>query len=275
MIAGLSAGVLSGCAGRQPAPVYSAPSQGYYPPPQSAESSPGGGLNAVIDISHTSAVTDFDAMRSAGILGVLHKATEGGDWADPLYAPRRVQARARGVLWGAYHFGTRQYSGAQQAAAFLAAAQPDRTTLLALDLEPNERRPFNTMTLDQAEEFVRTVAQATGRLPMVYVHPTWADGGSYGRGGQTLGRAIGPDSILASCDLWVVSYDEQPTVPYAWARRGWRLWQYAGDDYGGGGGPYGELSRTVPGVERCDRNLFHGNAAQLVQFWNAAPAAVS
>lgn len=273
MIAGLSATALSGCAGRPapaPAPVYP---QSYYAPPPD-EAAPGGGLNAVIDISHSSSVSDFAAMRAGGILGVLHKASEGGDWVDPAYAPRRAQARARGVLWGAYHFGTRQYSGAQQAASFLAAAQPDRATLLALDLEPNERRPYNTMTLDQAEEFVRVVAQATGRMPMVYVHPSWADGDTYGRSGITLGRTIGPDSIVASCDLWVVSYDEQPKVPWAWARQGWKFWQYAGDDYGGGGGPYGGLSRRVPGVDRCDRDLFHGTPAELARYWNGAPPAV-
>lgn len=280
MIAGLSAlavPTLSGCAGRRqtppPAPRYY--SQGYFPPPQAAQAPPNGGLDAVIDISHTSSVSDFNAIRSGGVLAVLHKATEGGDWADPLYASRRLQARQRGLMWGAYHFGTRQYSGAQQAATFLAVAQPDRATLLALDLEPNERRPGNTMTIGQAEEFAWAVRQATGRLPLVYVHPTWADGGAYGRAGQTLGRAIGPDSILARCDLWLVSYAEQPEVPFAWSRRGWRFWQYAGDDYGGGGGPFGELSRTVPGVDRCDRNLFQGDTAQLYHYWNGGAAALS
>ena len=54
----------------------------------------------------------------------MHKTTEGGDWFDPSYGPRRSQAEAAGLLWGGYHFGTRQYSGEKQASAFLSAAQP-------------------------------------------------------------------------------------------------------------------------------------------------------
>lgn len=271
MLAGLSAlaaAPLSGCGGQQdaqPAPRY-VPSYGYAPYAPAGDGPAVAGLNAVIDISHSSTVGDFATVRSGGILAVLHKATEGGDWADPLYAWRREQARAGGLLWGAYHFGTRQYPGAQQAVAFLAVARPDEATVLALDLEPNERRPGNTMTLDQAEEFVRAVYRATGRLPMVYLHPSWADGDSYGRAGLTLGRPIGSGSILARCDLWLADYHEEPTLPSAWAGRGWQFWQYAGDN--ASGGPYGGLSRSVPGVNHCDRNLFRGDAAALYRYWN-------
>jgi lysozyme len=84
-------------------------------------------------------------------------------------------------LWGGYHFGTRQYSGERQAAAFLSACQPGPSTLMALDLEPNDANPRNTMTLPQAEAFVLAVHRATGRLPLVYTHPAWANGERYGR----------------------------------------------------------------------------------------------
>ena len=126
-------------------------------------------LDAVIDISHMTTVSDFNlARKRSNILGVIHKASEGGDFLDPLYAKRRAQAEAAGLLWGAYHFGTHQYSGAQQAKMFLAAAKPGPMTLMALDLEFNEGNPSNTMQLRQAEEFVQTVLAATGRRPLVY-----------------------------------------------------------------------------------------------------------
>ena len=133
------------------------------------------GLDAVIDISHNVTVTDFAAVRRSNILAVIHKVSEG-DWIDPSYATRRRQAEAAGLLWGGYHFGTRQYSGAEQAATFLSACQPGPATVMALDLEPNERKPANTMRLAQAEEFVLAVQRATGRLPLVYTHPAWANG---------------------------------------------------------------------------------------------------
>jgi lysozyme len=232
-------------------------------------------LDAVIDINHSCVVTDFAAVRNRGsILAVVHKASEGGDWLDPLYGVRRPQAEAAGLLWGAYHFGTRQYSGAQQAAAFLAAVQPGPATLMALDLEPNERHLANTMDIARAEDFVQTIYQATGRLPLVYTHPAWANGRPYGRAGANLGGAIGPHSILARCDLWLADYRMQPELPWAWANRGWRLWQYAGDDVRGGGGPFGSLSRAVGGVDRCDRNLFGGDASALYRFWTGGAGTV-
>ena len=112
------------------------------------------------------------------------------------------------------------------------------------------------MTLDQAEAFVQAVASATGRLPLVYVHPTWANG------------RITPDSILARCGLWVVDYRASPQIPLAWARSGWRLWQYASDNYAGRRAH--SHTRIVQGLDRCDRNLFNGDVAALHRFWNAA-----
>jgi lysozyme len=228
------------------------------------------GLDAIIDISHNVTVTDFAAVRRSGILAVIHKVSEGGDWFDPSYAPRRHQAESAGLLWGAYHFGTGQYSGADQARAFLRAAQPSATTVMSLDVEVNDRRPANSMRLNQAEAFVQTVQQATGRLPMVYVHPRWANGEKMGRGGRTLGGAITPQSILAKCDLWLADYREQPEVPYAWAGRGWKIWQYLADE-DDSKAAYGTTPRAISGVSHCDRNLFNGDTAELYRFWRSKP----
>ena len=214
------------------------------------------GLDAVIDISAHSIVTDFRLVRASNILAVIHKASEGDFFADPKCAERRPQAEAAGLLWGTYHFGKGDSSGAEQAAFYLASSRPGPKTLLALDLEPNEGDPSNSMTREQAEEFVQAVAGATGRLPHVYIHSSWANGGA----------DIKPGSILARCGLWIVDYRASPTVPRAWATSGWRLWQYASDVYAGRRG----RNRIIQGVNRFDRNLFNGDVAALYRFWNAA-----
>jgi lysozyme len=226
------------------------------------------GLDAVIDISHSVEVTDFTLVRRrSNILGVIHKASEGGDYVDPQYDLRRPQAEAAGLLWGAYHFGTRQYSGADQATAFLAAARPGPATLLVLDFEPNDANLRNTMQLSQAEAFVHVVRQATGRLPMLYVHPKWANGLPTGSGLQ-LEQPIIPGSILARCLLWLADYRAVPVVPMAWADRGWRLWQYAADETAADAA-YGSVPRAVQGVSHADRNLFAGDEAALYRFWKS------
>ncbi len=219
----------------------------------------------MIDISRFVTVSDFRLVRQSNILGVIHKATEGGDYLDAACAPRRPQAEAAGLLWGTYHFGTGQMSGAQQAAFYLSVTRPGPKTLLALDLEANENRARNSMRLDQAEAFVQAVAEATGRLPIVYVHPTWANGEPLPNSGLSLGARITPASILARCGLWVADYHDSPEVPFAWEGKGWRLWQYAGDE-SAGRPAYGQTS-IVKGVTHCDRNLFNGDSAGLHQFW--------
>ena len=106
--AGLAFPALAGCGGTPPT------GSGFEQAAASRHSVPG--LDAVIDISHNVTVTDFAAVRRSNILAVLHNVTAGGDWFDPSYGPRRRQAEAAGLLWGGYHFGTRQYSGEKQAA---------------------------------------------------------------------------------------------------------------------------------------------------------------
>ena len=263
VLSGLAASATAACSTRQaPQTAYHYPTAP--PPPDRATL----GLDAVIDISRSVTVTDFRRVRQSNILGVIHKASEGGDYADTGYAPRRPQAEAAGLLWGAYHFGTGQFSGEQQAAFFLGQARPGPRTLLALDLEANENNPSNSMTLAQGEAFVQAVARATGRLPVVYVHPTWANGEPLPNSGLSLGAAITPDSILARCGLWVADYHDSPEVPLAWAASGWRLWQYAGDE-SAGRPAYGQTT-IVQGVSHCDRNLFNGDADALRHFWSAA-----
>ena len=251
---------LAGCSGgaQRPTNASSQASASYHRVP---------GLDAVIDISHNVTVTDFAAVRRSKILGVIHKVTEGGDWFDPSYGTRKRQAEAAGLLWGGYHFGTRQYSGVEQARAFLSAVQPGPSTLMALDVEVNDHNPRNTMQLAQAEAFVQTVHQATGRLPVVYVHPRWANGEKMGRGGMRLNPPIGPQSILARCDLWIADYREEPEIPYAWIAKGWKLWQYVADE-SDNDAAYGTVPRAVAGVGHCDRNLFNGDANALYRFWN-------
>jgi lysozyme len=245
-------------------------------------------------------VSDFRLVRQSNILAVVHKASEGGDYADTACAQRRPQAETAGLLWGTYHFGTGQFSGAQQARFFLSVSRPGPRTLLALDLEANENNPSNSMSLQQAEDFVQAVAEATGRLPVVYVHPIWANGDplpgsglSFGAritpqsiiarcglwvadyhgdplpgSGLSFGARITPQSIIARCGLWVADYHDSPEVPLAWAARGWRLWQYAGDE-SAGQPAYGQTN-IVRGVSHCDRNLFNGDATALERFWRAA-----
>jgi lysozyme len=178
---------------------------------------------ALVDVSHHQATIDFLALRAAGVVGVMHKATQGSGYTDPRFVPRRALALSAGLLYGGYAFGV-YGDGGTQAAHLLSVAAP--TDLLALDVERNPAGP--SMTLAQAEAFVVTIQARTGRWPLVY------GGGDYLR--DVL--KPGPSSVLARCPLWWARYGaEVGTLPAAWSS--WTLWQYtsAGD---------------VPGVGPCD-----------------------
>jgi lysozyme len=123
-------------------------------------------INAVIDLSHHNQNVDFQKMNQQdGILGVIHKATQGVSFQDPTYQPHKTGALNAGLLWGAYHFGTGS-DGVQQAEFFLNFVNPEAQTLLVLDFEANGQGP--SMTMEEARAFVTHVHDVTGRWPGLY-----------------------------------------------------------------------------------------------------------
>ncbi len=187
--------------------------------------------DATIDLSHFNSNPDFTLAKCAGILGVIHKATQGTAFIDPAYQAHRQAAASAGLWWGAYHFGDGTDAIAQ-ADFFLEKAGP--LPVLALDFEQN-------MTLDQARTFVTRIHAVTGRWPGLY-------------GGDYLKQLLGSDKdpVLANCWLWLAQYEETAVVPSNWTA--WTLWQYTG-------------SATVAGIGQCDRSRFNGSVAELQEFF--------
>ena len=146
-------------------------------------------LNAIVDLSHHNGTVNLKKAKADGILGIIHKASQGQANVDPDYEENRAKAKEAGLLWGAYHFGTGS-DGLKQAQHFLESAGDLEGTLLVLDFEPNPTGP--DMTLEEARAFVTHVAEQTGRFPGLY-------SGHYIK--QLLGT--GHDPILAQCWFWL------------------------------------------------------------------------
>jgi lysozyme len=204
-------------------------------------------FNGVIDISHHNDRPDLSRAKADGIVGVFQKATQGEQYVDPTFTTNRTNARAAGLLWGTYHFGTGA-DGIQQADHFLTTAEPDAQTLLVLDLEANPQGP--NMTLIEARAFVTHLREVTGRWPGLY-------------SGHYIKALLDPgkDPILANCWFWLAQYGPTAVLPANWPT--WTFWQYT--DGGLGSGPY-----SVDGVGRCDRDRFNGTEADLRAFWAAS-----
>ena len=192
----------------------------------------------VIDIYHGNVIHDFYSLKAAGVVGVIHKATQGAYYADPMYEARRKAATDAGLLWGAYAFNTGQDVGVQ-VGAFLAHAQPDAQTLVALDFEDN---PATNMTLDQAREWLNRCADALGRKPVLY-------------SGNRVKDLLGDnrDEFFGSHRLWLAQYGPVAKVQPSWAKQ-W-LWQYS------------ETGR-LPGTDGAiDLNFHDGAPGDLAAEW--------
>jgi lysozyme len=205
-------------------------------------------INVVADISHYNNVTSFETVKAGGIVGIVHKATQGTTLTDHMYAVRKPEALAAGLWWGAYHFG-QEGDGIGQAKYFLEVVKPGPTDLLMLDWETNPTG--GTMTVADAEAFVKYVEAETGRWPGVY-------------GGDLIKELLGPnpDTPLSFCWFWLAEYGPAPRIiPAAW--KTWTMWQYTD-------GSAGPEPRTVAGIGPCDRDQFNGDMAGLQKLWGYA-----
>src|SRR6266436_6636928 len=122
----------------------------YFPPVMS---------DVVIDLYHGDKINvNFSSVKSTGIDAVILKATQGINFVDPAFAPRVANARAAGLLVGAYHFMDAT-SPCEQMAHFLSVVGATDGILLAVDFEAYER---SQPTVIQAATAVMTVKSVTG-----------------------------------------------------------------------------------------------------------------
>jgi lysozyme len=196
--------------------------------------------NLVIDISHWNEVADWRAIKASGVIGVIHKFSQGTGYRDPMYDAAREGCRETGMLFGRYHFAEGS-DVTSQIRNFLADLD-DEDELLALDWEDNTNSS-GTMSLSQAVSFVQEVERITGQCPVLY-------------SGNTAKEALGtqPNPTLAKCRLWLAHYASQPVCPPGWDAP-W-LWQWT--DKG-----------KVPGiVGDVDQDAWQGSESALRAEWS-------
>lgn len=204
--------------------------------------------NAVVDLSHHNKITDFHAIINDGIVGIIHKATEGLSMKDAKYDNRKAKWLDLNMLWGSYHFASKG-SGKEQALRFLDVVKPVKGELLVLDYEKSLSGKL--MSIDEAEKFVSYIQEQTGIWPGLY-------------SGNDIKEQLGnrKDTPLKNCWLWIAQYGSRATnIPPAWSD--WTMWQYTdGSVPSSAAGP-----KTVNGIGKCDRNFFNGTMAELRVFW--------
>ena len=211
-------------------------------------------LNNTIDISHHQTLHSATDIKGDGIQFALLKATEGCDYTDPRYIAYRSALENAGICCGAYHFGTGS-DAAQQAVDFLNATKTlEAPSLLALDFESNPSR--TTMTVPQANTFVKTIYERTGRYPGLYVST------------ETIKKLRdwhqNATEHLYRCWLWVAQWGDEPNAAAISPWSHWTLWQYTD-------GGHGREPHAVSGIGTCDRDKFYGTEDQFQAFIKPRP----
>jgi lysozyme len=203
----------------------------------------------VADISHHNVVTNFGKAAEAGLWGIIHKASQGRAYVDPTYGPRRPEAVAAGLLWGAYHFNTGDPVD-QQVDNFMHAANPDASTLMVLDYEDNR---LSQMSIHQAIEFLHLLEQRLGRKGAIY---------SGNRVKETIDALdAGDKAYLCAHRLWLCQYGPHAVLPHGWSK--YWLWQYTGDGIG-------PTPHWIAGIQGSgiDLNTYAGTREQFIAEWS-------
>jgi GH25 family lysozyme M1 (1,4-beta-N-acetylmuramidase) len=175
-----------------------------------------------IDIYNADGRPDFAAVKASGIQYIIHKATEGVNFADASFAANVTAARAAGLPVGAYHYITATPID-QQAHDFLAAIGGHGPyCCLAIDVEGRISSLGRAAITDRILTLYKAIRAAGYTCPVyVYASASWLrsliDVDACRSAGLLIWMAAyssdTPDNTdrSADCDMW--QYSDKGSVP--------------------------------------------------------------
>lgn len=196
---------------------------------------------AFVDLSHHNTIPkSLKPARDFGILGVIHKLTEGSSYVDNDCDARYKLAQDAGMLWGLYHF-VRPGDMSDQAQFFVSTSiesgVADDNTLYCLDYEDP------SVSLDNCVEFMHVVEEMTDHEPVIYSGHVLKE--------KLKGMA---DPRLSQYRLWLAQYNTSYVLPPGWDTF-WG-WQYTENG-------------SCPGINSpVDLNAYIGTAKELENDWS-------
>jgi lysozyme len=194
-----------------------------------------------IDISHYDGNIAWN-QAAQGLAFVYIKSTEGGTYADPMFAANWSGAAGAGLARGAYHFYNFCVQGATQANNFIKTVPVTSGALpMVIDIEQSEDCPAAQMPskqtfLSDLSVFIAMMQSTYGKAPVIYTDLSMYN--------QYLSGGV--DGIK----LWIADPDH--TAPIMPTGRDWALWQYS-------------WTGSVSGISsQVDMDVFNGdNIASL------------
>jgi lysozyme len=167
-----------------------------------------------IDVYEYSNITDYQALRNAGVSVIIQKASEGNSYNDKLLYYRASTAPKYGFKIGYYHFASNNGQPITQAQHFLSRIKGlQNDTVLWLDIEQPYigRQWTRSEAINFTNQFIRYV-QSQGYKIGVYTNNSFYYENLQGN--------------IPNVPLWMASYGRQPDqFPERVS------WQYTGTGY--------------------------------------------
>lgn len=164
-----------------------------------------------IDISHHQGFPDFNEVRNAGVLGMIHKATEGTSFVDQNRGENCANAMGAGIACITYHW-LKPGNAANQMKFYMDTVKPMAGERMVIDYEEDG------CTLDDLHEAVQTLLDNP-----IGIHVTVYSG-------HLLKEQLNGDhdKLLADhTDLWLAQYTSGTPSWSTGTYPQWKLWQYS------------------------------------------------
>lgn len=206
-----------------------------------------------IDVSHWQSVINWAKVRDTGVRFAIIKATEGTNFVDDKFRINWNEAKAAGVMRGAYCYFHPNLDARTQADHFINTINStgDKGELpAALDLEV-DNGVDKTRIISGVKIWLERVALRLGRKPFIYSGISFL---------ETYFSEIGgaPPAWSKDYPLWLGWYPYnftpgmRPRLPRGWFT--WTIWQYSKDG-------------QVNGINaEVDMDLFNGTLKDLYDF---------
>jgi lysozyme len=198
-----------------------------------------------IDISHWQGFPDFAKVKAAGVIAMIHKATEGTSYQDPNRAKNCANAIKAGIAVCCYHW-IKPGSATAQMQYFLKTIEPVQGERVVIDYEEDG------CTLTDLHEAVNYLLASPLDLQVTVYS------------GHLLKEQLGNsyDPLLASStDLWLAQYTSGDPSWSEATYPAWTLWQYS---------ETGQIDGITGAA--VDLNRFNGSDELLLEWISPAAA---
>ena len=197
-----------------------------------------------IDISHHQGYPDFDEVRAAGVLGMIHKVSEGTSFIDGARAENCANARKAGIAISTYHWLSPGSNASAQMEFYLSLLDPVKGERVVIDYEQDG------CTLAMLRHAVQALLDYRHELQITVYS------------GHLLKEQLGSDCdefLAENTDLWLAEYQSDSTLDdISWPSgtyAQWALHQYS-------------ETGEIPGINDAyvDLNRYNGQAVQFLRW---------